>query len=224
MHKVLIIDDEPQIRRMLRVILEGAGYRVFDAATGHDGLTEAATRLPDVVLLDLGLPDGPGLDVLRHLREWAAMPVLILSVHDAADDKVAALDAGADDYVTKPFEPVELLARLRVLLRRALPPDEPVISCGSLRMDLAAQRVWVGAQPLDLTGTEYAVLRLLARHAGKIVTHRALLSAVWGPAAAGQAQYLRVYVSHLRRKLAEAGGDSDLIRTETGVGYRMEFP
>lgn len=221
MNTLLIIDDEPQIRRLLRVVLEAEGYRVREAAAGQEGLVEAASHPPDAIILDLGLPDLPGVEVLRRLREWTTTPVLILSVQDAEEDKVLALDGGADDYVTKPFNSQELLARLRVLLRRARSADEPVIEAGLLKMDLAARLVWVGGRETSLTATEYALLRELAQHAGKIVTHKHLLAAVWGPNAVEQSQYLRVYLSHIRRKLADAGLPADAIRTEVGIGYRL---
>lgn len=221
MSVILIIDDEPQIRRMLRIVLEAADYKVCEAATGREGLIEAASRLPDAIILDLGLPDQAGVEVLTRLREWTQTPVLILSVQDSGDDKVAALDAGADDYVTKPFNSQELLARLRVLLRRTRHPDEPVLECGPLKMDIAARLAWVNSRELELTATEYALLRELARHAGKIVTHKHLLAVVWGPNAVEQSQYLRVFLSHIRKKLAEAGFPAEALRTETGVGYRL---
>jgi len=221
---ILLIDDEPQIRRMLRVTLEAQGYKVHEAATGRDGLTEAATRQPDAILLDLGLPDLGGLEVLKRLREWTKTPVLILSVQDAGEDKVAALDEGADDYVTKPFNTQELLARLRVLLRRGNAHDEPVFEAGPLKIDFSARLVWVNGKEVDLSATEYALLRVLAHHAGKIVTHRQILSSVWGPQAVEQSQYLRVYLSHVRRKLTAQGLPPNTIRTETGVGCRLVVP
>ena len=220
MNRVLVIDDEPQIRRLLRVALEAADYRVFEAASGPDGLVETASRQPDVIVLDLGLPGMDGMEVLRRLREWSATPVLILSVQDGGEDKVRALDLGADDYVTKPFDTGELLARLRVLLRRAQPPDEPVFESGKLRIDFVARVVRVASREVGLTATEYNLLRVLARHAGKVVTHRQLLDAVWGKNHSGQAEYLRVFVSHIRRKLDNAGL-AESIRTEPGVGYRL---
>jgi two-component system KDP operon response regulator KdpE len=220
-NRILVIDDEPQMRRLLRVALEAHDYEVSEAATGREGLAEAATRPPDVVLLDLGLPEMPGLEVLRRLREWSGVPVLILSVQDSGEDKVQALDLGADDYVTKPFDTAELLARLRVLQRRTQPPEEPVFESGPLRIDFAARIVHVGRAEVSLTATEYSLLRVLARHAGKIVTHKQLLTAVWGPNAAEQAQYLRVFMSHIRRKLTAAGLAAETIRTETAIGYRL---
>lgn len=220
MNRVLVIDDEPQIRRLLRVTLEAAQYRVFEADSGPDGLVEAASRQPEVVILDLGLPTMDGMEVLRRLREWSAVPVLVLSVQDGGEDKVRALDLGADDYVTKPFDSSELLARLRVLLRRSQPPDEPVFESRALRIDFVARIVRVGPREIEFTATEYSLLRVLARHAGKVVTHPQLLDAVWGRNHSGQAEYLRVFISHIRRKLA-AAGLAESIRTEAGVGYRL---
>ncbi len=221
MIRILIVDDEPQMRRLLRVALEANDYEVAEAAEGSAGLSEAAMRPPDLIILDLGLPGMPGLEVLRRLREWSGVPVLILSVQDSGEDKVQALDLGADDYVTKPFDTAELLARLRVLQRRTHPPDEPLFENGALRIDFASRLVQVGRREISLTATEYALLRVLARHVGKIVTHKQLLTAVWGPNAAEQAQYLRVFMSHIRRKLTAAGLEPDAIRTETAVGYRL---
>jgi len=220
-NRILVIDDEPQIRRLLRVALEAHDYSVFEAGDGATGLAEAATRQPDLILLDLGLPHLPGLEVLRRLREWCTVPVLILSVQSAGDDKVQALDLGADDYVTKPFDTAELLARLRVLQRRTQPPEEPVFESGPLRIDFVARIVHVGRSEVSLTATEYALLRALARHAGRIVTHKQLLTTVWGPNATEQAQYLRVFMSHIRRKLAAEGLAPEIIRTEPGIGYRL---
>jgi two-component system, OmpR family, KDP operon response regulator KdpE len=221
MKTLLLIDDEPQIRRLLRVVLEASDYKVIESDCGRKGLVDAATRLPDAIILDLSLPDISGLEVLRRLREWSRVPVLILSVQDDGEEKAAALDAGADDYVSKPFHSVELLARLRVLLRRRQDPDEPVFESGLLKIDFATRDVWVDGKRLDLTATEYSLLRVLARHSGKIVTHKFLLSSVWGPKATEQSQYLRVYLSHIRKKLAASGLPADTIRTETGIGYRL---
>lgn len=218
---VLIIDDEPQIRRLLRVVLDSVEWRVIEAATGPDGIREAATRLPDLVILDLGLPGMNGMEVLWRLREWTDVPVLILSVQDSGDDKVLALDDGADDYVTKPFDSQELLARLRVLLRRKSSADDPILELGDVTMDFPERIVRVRGRESEFTPTEYNLLRVLARHAGKIVTHKQLLAAVWGPGSVQQSQYLRVFMSHIRRKLTEAGLDPRAIRTETGVGYRL---
>ena len=194
----LVIDDELQIRRLLRVCLEANGYRVSEAATGKEGLAEAAQRPPDVVLLDLGLPDMDGVAVLKRLREWSRVPVVVLSVRDREEDKIAALDNGADDYVTKPFATGELLARLRVAQRHALPAAEnSVFRSGDLEVDLAARVVKLGGQEVKLTATEYSLLRLLVQHAGKVLTQRQILKEVWGPNAVEQTHYLRVYMAHL---------------------------
>lgn len=221
MSRILVIDDEPQIRRLLDLVLTAEGHTVQQAASGQEGLVEAASRQPEAIVLDLGLPDLSGLDVLARLREWSQVPVLILSVQDSPDDKVQALDLGADDYVTKPFDTAEFLARLRVLLRRSQPLDEPLFEAGPLKIDFSARLVTVSAREIDLTATEYSLLRVLARHAGKIVTHRQLLTAVWGPNSTEQSEYLRVFISHIRRKLADAGLPKTAIRTESGIGYRL---
>lgn len=218
----LVIDDENQIRRLLCLALEGAGYRVREAETGQAGLLEAAHRPPDVILLDLGLPDLGGMTVLHRLREWTQIPVLILSVRNEADEKVAALDAGADDYVTKPFNTAELLARLRAAQRRSLAETgESVFNSGPLSVDFAARQVRLRGQEIPLTPTEYSLLRVLVQNAGKVVTHRQLLREVWGQKAETQAQYLRVYVTHLRRKLEIDRDSPALIKTESGIGYRF---
>ena len=218
----LIIDDEPQIRRLLRVTLEANGYRVFDAATGQDGLVQAAQRRPDVILLDLGLPDLEGAEVLKRLREWSRAPVIILSVRDREDDKVAALDAGADDYVTKPFNSAELLARLRAALRHTQPQGvDAIFHAGNLEVDLARRLVCKSGEEVKLTPIEYSLLRLLVTHAGKVLTHRQLLSEVWGAKATQQTHYLRVHIAHLREKLEANPSAPELIITEPAVGYRL---
>jgi two-component system KDP operon response regulator KdpE len=218
---VLVIDDEPPIRRLLRLTLEPQGYRVFEADNGQLGLQEAAARRPDVIVLDLGLPDMDGLTVLKRLREWSQTPVLVLSVRDREADKVAALDNGADDYLTKPFGTEELLARMRAVQRRAPEAqEEPVFVSGDLAVDLAGRTVTVKKKEVHLTATEYALLHELVRHAGKVVTHAQLLRAVWGPNSEGQSQYLRVYITHLRKKL-ETTTSGKLIQTEPGIGYRL---
>jgi len=218
----LVIDDEPQIRRLLRITLEANGYRVFDAATGQDGIVQAAQRRPDVVLLDLGLPDLDGITVLQRLREWSRVPVIILSVRDREDDKIAALDAGADDFVTKPFSTGELLARLRAALRHLQPQGaDAVFVAGDLEVDLSARVVRKDGQEVKLTPTEYSLLRLFVTHAGKVLTHRQLLTEVWGPKAVEQTHYLRVHIAHLREKLEAVPGQPDFIRTEPGIGYRF---
>ena len=221
----LVIDDEPQIRRLLRVTLEANGYAVVDAATGQEGIVQAAQCRPEIILLDLGLPDLDGVDVLRRIREWSRVPILILSVRDREHDKIAALDAGADDFVTKPFGSGELLARLRTALRRSQPQSVTAIfRAGKIEMDLAARVVRKGGSEVKLTPTEYALLRLLVVHAGKVLTHRQLLAEVWGPNATEQTHYLRVHIAHLREKLEDDAAKPRLILTESGVGYRaMEF-
>ncbi len=219
---VLVIDDETQMRRLLRVSLEAHGYRVVEAATGREGITEAAQCRPEVILLDLGLPDMEGVVVLKRIREWSRVPVVVLSVRDREDDKIAALDRGADDYVTKPFSTGELLARLRVAQRHAGPaPDLKVFRSGHLEIDLAARVVKVAGREIKLTATEYSLLRLFVQHAGKVLTHRQILGEVWGPNSVEQTHYLRVYIAHLREKLESDPARPRLIITEPGVGYRL---
>lgn len=217
----LIIDDEPQIRRLLRVTLEANGYNVFEAMNGQDGIVQAAQCRPEVVLLDLGLPDMDGVEVLKRIRDWSRVPVIILSVRDREHDKIAALDAGADDFVTKPFSSGELLARLRTALRRSQPQSaEAVHRAGKVEVDLAARVVRKNGHEVKLTPTEYALLRLLVVHGGKVLTHRQLLTEVWGPNAVEQTHYLRVHIAHLREKLEENAAEPRFIITEPGVGYR----
>jgi len=219
---VLIVDDEIQIRRLLRVCLEAAGYRVEEASNGQEGITQAAQRRPDVVVLDLGLPDLDGVGVLKRLREWSQVPVIVLSVRDREEDKIAALDHGADDYVTKPFSTGELLARLRVALRHAQPAAEvTVFHTGQLEVDLTARVVKLKSKEVKLTATEYALLRLFVQHAGKVLTHRQILREVWGPNAVEQTHYLRVYLARLREKLEANPAEPKLFVTEAGVGYRL---
>ncbi len=218
----LVIDDEVQLRRLLRIGLEANGYRVIEAGTGEEGLAEAAMRRPDVVLLDLGLPDLDGVAVLKRLREWTRVPVIVLSVRDRDEDKIAALDHGADDYVTKPFSMPEVLARLRVAMRHAQPAgEETVFRAGNLEVDLPARRVSLKGHEIRLTATEYSLLRLFVRHAGKVLTHRQILREVWGPHALEQTHYLRVYMAHLREKLEASPSHPELLITEPGVGYRL---
>ena len=218
----LVIDDELQMRRLLRVCLEANGYRVSEAATGKDGIAEAAQRPPDVVLLDLGLPDIEGVAVLKRLREWSHVPVVVLSVRDREEDKIAALDNGADDYVTKPFSSGELLARLRVAQRHAAPSSEStVFRSGHLEVDLAARIVKRKGEEVKLTATEYNLLRLFVKHAGKVLTHHQILREVWGPNSVEQTHYLRVYLAHLREKLELNPAEPELLITEPGVGYRL---
>jgi two-component system KDP operon response regulator KdpE len=218
----LVIDDELQMRRLLRVCLEANGYRVTEARTGKEGIVEAAQHPPDVVILDLGLPDMEGVAVLKRLREWSQVPVVVLSVRDREEDKIAALDNGADDYVTKPFSSGELLARLRVAQRHAAPASEAtVFRSGQLEVDLAARVVKLKGKEVKLTVTEYSLLRLFVQHAGKVLTHRQILREVWGPNYVEQTHYLRVYLAHLREKLEASPAQPELLITEPGVGYRF---
>ncbi len=218
----LIVDDEVQIRRLLRVMLEGADYQVHEAETGQQGLMEVANRRPAVILLDLGLPDLDGLEVLKRLREWSEAPVLVLSVRDDEEGKVAALDAGADDYVTKPFSSLELLARVRAAQRKTRPEKETsVFRSGDLVVDLTSRIVTRAGREVQLTATEYSLLRLFVRHAGRILTHRYILREIWGPKSEEHRQYLRVYVTHLRQKIERDSASPVLIKTEAGIGYRF---
>jgi two-component system KDP operon response regulator KdpE len=220
--EVLVIDDEVQIRRLLRVTLEGAGYRVREAEGGEMGLVEAATKRPDAIVLDLGLPDLPGIQVLKRVREWSRLPVLILSVRGQEADKIEALDAGADDYLSKPFGGGELLARLRAMLRRVQTHEEESgVSFGDVEIDFARRVVTKAGTALKLTPKEYGLLRLLVLHRGKVITHRQILRELWGPKAEEQTQYLRVYMAHLRQKLENDPNQPRFFRTETGIGYRF---
>ncbi len=220
---LLVVDDEPQLLRFLRASLPHQGYRLIEATTGEQGLREAATRSPDAVLLDLGLPDLDGVEVTRRLREWSRVPVIVLSARGQESDKIEALDAGADDYLTKPFGIGELLARLRVALRHAAgasAPGSPVFESGDLRVDLGTRRVFSRGEEVRLTRTEYKLLALLVQHAGKVLTHRQLLKDVWGPGAVGESHYLRVYMAQLRHKLEADPARPRHLVTEIGVGYR----
>ena len=222
---VLVIEDEPQIQRFLRPTLIGQGYQVVEAATGEEGVIQAATRQPDIVILDLGLPDMDGLEVIRQLREWTAIPVIVLSARGQERDKIAALDAGADDYVAKPFAVGELLARMRVALRHAAQssrePTDSTFAVHNVQVDLARRRVFVGDAEVHLTRTEYKLLTTLIRHAGKVLTHRQLLQEVWGPSHAEETHYLRVYMGQLRHKLEADPARPRFLLTEPGVGYRL---
>jgi two-component system KDP operon response regulator KdpE len=221
----LVVDDEPQIRRLLRITLEGNGYRVVDAVNGKEGLLEAAQSRPEVVLLDLGLPDMNGIEVLKRLREWSRVPVIILSVRDRESDKIAALDAGADDYVTKPFGSGELLARMRAALRnRPGQPEETIFSCATLEVDFASRAVRKSGRELKLTPLEYSLLRLFVKHAGKVLTHRQILLEVWGPNAGKETHFLRVHIAHLRDKIEENPSTPEWIITEPSIGYRFLLP
>jgi two-component system KDP operon response regulator KdpE len=219
---VLVIDDEVQIRRLLRLMLEGGGYRVREADSGRVGLSEAAASQPDGILLDLGLPDMEGTAVVGRLREWTKAPVLVLTVRNGEDDKIAALDAGADDYLTKPFSSRELLARLRALLRRSHSAAEPTaVNFGDVTIDLAARIVRRAGAEIKLTTKEYALLRLLAQHRGRVITHRQILRELWGPHAEESTSYLRVQMTHLRKKLEADPRQPRHLKTESGIGYRL---
>ena len=222
--RILLIDDERAIRRLLRAALAAHGYEVLEAATGEEGLQSAATQHPDVIILDLGLPDLDGVQVTRRLREWTQTPIIILSVRGSEEDKIAALDAGADDYLTKPFGTGELTAHIRAALRRIQPPGEgqPVFQVDELRVDLLHRTVSVDDHLVDLTPNEYELLKLLVQHAGKVVTHRQLLRAVWGSGYEEEAHLLRVNISNLRHKLESDPAQPRYILTESGVGYRLK--
>jgi len=224
---ILLIEDESQMRRFLRITLQSHGYRLIEAATGQEGLMQATTRNPDVVLLDLGLPDMEGLDVIGQLREWSSMPIIVLSAREQEQDKVRALDAGADDYLTKPFGAGELLARIRVSLRHKImqytQEKQPVFELGTIRVDLTKRQVFVAGKEVHLTPIEYRLLALLIRNAGKVITHSQILREVWGPPYAGQTQYLRVYMAQLRHKLEEDPTRPRFLLNEPGVGYRLKY-
>ena len=222
--KVLVVDDEDSIRRFLRFTLTSQTYTVLEAASGKDALSRVAEDKPDIVILDLGLPDIDGVEVTRLLREWTQMPIIILSVRGAENDKIAALDAGADDYLTKPFGVGELLARLRAALRRtAQLTAEPVFTTGSLRIDLSRRLVTVSDHEVQLTPNEYGLLRVLVTHAGKVLTHRHLLREVWGAEYGGELHMLHVNISNLRHKIEPDPARPRLIITEPGVGYRLRI-
>ncbi|HKW82632.1 MAG TPA: two-component system response regulator KdpE [Burkholderiaceae bacterium] len=221
----VIVEDEPQIRRFVRGALEAEHWQVHEAGSVKDGLTEAGTRRPDLVILDLGLPDGDGVGFLRDLRTWTQVPVIVLSARSDEADKIAALDAGADDYLTKPFGVGELMARVRVAMRRGqrAAPDSgsPVFTIGDVSVDLAARRVQRAGAPVHLTPIEYRLLGVLIANAGRVLTHRYLLREVWGPAHSDRTHYLRIYMGHLRQKLEADAAQPRHIVTETGVGYRL---
>ncbi|ARQ74016.1 DNA-binding response regulator [Pseudomonas fragi] len=220
---ILVIDDEPQIRKFLRISLVSQGYTVLEAATGADGLSQAALRQPDLLVLDLGLPDMDGQHVLREFREWSGAPVLVLSVRASEAQKVQALDGGANDYVTKPFGIQEFLARIRALLRQAPAGEtrESALVLGPLTVDLAFRRVLLDGIEVALTRKEYAVLAQLARHPGRVITQQQLLKDIWGPSHTENSHYLRIVVGHLRQKLADDPTRPRFIVTEAGVGYRL---
>jgi two-component system KDP operon response regulator KdpE len=224
---ILLIEDEPQLRRFLRITLEGHGYQFIEATIGQEGLLQTATRNPDVVLLDLGLPDIDGLEVTKRLREWSAVPIIVISAREQEEDKIKALDAGADDYLTKPFSAAELLARIRVALRhKAMQQSgstESVFVLDNLRVDLAKRQVFLDDRELHLTPIEYRLLTALVRNAGKVMTHTQLLKEVWGPAYASQTHYLRIYMGQLRHKLEADPARPRFFINEPGVGYRLRI-
>lgn len=220
--RILVIDDEYQIRRMLSVALGAHGYALAEADSGREGLNQALIFHPDAIILDLGLPDLDGMEVIGRIREWSQVPIIVLSVRERESDKIAALDAGADDYLTKPFSMGELLARLRVALRHSAKTDEePVLTFDGLTVDLAHRLVLLHGNEVKLTPTEYEILKHLVLHAGRVITHRQLLRAVWGPNFQEETHYLRVYVGQLRRKIEENPTQPRFITTEPGVGYRF---
>jgi two-component system KDP operon response regulator KdpE len=222
--RVLVVDDEQAIRRFLRVALSSQGYIVFEASTGQDALSGAVTHKPDMVILDLGLPDIDGVEITRLLREWTQIPIIILSVRGSENDKIAALDAGADDYLTKPFSAGELLARLRAALRRAAQiSGEPVFTSGNLKVDLVRRLVTLADREVQLTPNEYDLLRILVTHAGKVLTHRYLLREVWGAEYGDEIHMLHVNISNLRRKIEPDPARPQFIVTEPGVGYRLRI-
>lgn len=220
--KVLIIDDEIEIRRLLKVGLAAHGFDSVEAATAKEGIYEAVTARPDVIILDMGLPDQSGLEVLKQIREWSRVPVIVLSVRGQERDKVGALDVGADDYLTKPFSISELMARIRVALRhQANQKDEPIIQIDDLHIDLSRRLVKIGATEIHLTPIEYDLLKILASNAGKVITHYQLINSVWGTEGEDRSQYLRIYISQLRKKIETDPSQPNLVLTEPGVGYRL---
>jgi len=220
--KILIIDDEQQIRRLLKITLESNNYTVVEAVNGDEGRRRATTERPDALILDLGLPDIDGMAVLSSIREWSAMPVLILSVRNNEEDIVRCLDAGADDYLTKPFRTGELLARLRSVLRHKQPhPEEPVVTVGNVAVDFGSRVVKKDGEQVKLTQTEFSLLTLFLRFAGRVLTHKFILEQVWGPSFAEETQYTRVYVGQLRKKLETDPSHPRLFLTESGIGYRL---
>ena len=224
MNSIILIEDEKQIRRFVKTSLEAEGYQVFEAETGKQGVIETATRQPDLVILDLGLPDMDGIEVIGKIREWSSLPVIILSARSEESEKIDALDAGADDYLTKPFGSGELLARIRAALRRQVHSPQgqgSVFEADGLSIDLAGHRVTLNEIEIHLTPIEYRLLSILAKHAGRVLTHRFLLKEVWGPSHVDDAHYLRIYMGQLRHKLEKEPANPRYLLTETGVGYRL---
>lgn len=224
---ILLIEDEPQMQRFLRIVLQGQGFRFIEAQTGQEGLAQAATRSPEIILLDLGLPDIDGLEVTRRLREWSDIPIIVLSAREQEQDKIKALDAGADDYLTKPFGAGELLARIRVAIRhkvmRQSNTGEPVFILDNLRVDMSHRQVFLNEQEVHLTPIEYKLLTVLIQNAGKVVTHSQLLKEVWGPSYSKETQYLRVYMTQLRHKLESDPARPRFLINEPGIGYRLKI-
>jgi two-component system KDP operon response regulator KdpE len=224
---ILLIEDEPQMQRFLRIVLQGQGFRFIEAQTGQEGLVQAATRSPDIILLDLGLPDIDGLEVTSRLREWSDIPIIVLSAREQEQDKIKALDAGADDYLTKPFGAGELLARIRVAIRhkvmRQSTTGEPVFILDNLRVDMSHRQVFLNEQEVHLTPIEYKLLTVLIQNAGKVVTHSQLLKEVWGPSYSKETQYLRVYMTQLRHKLESDPARPRFLINEPGIGYRLKI-
>jgi two-component system KDP operon response regulator KdpE len=223
---ILVIEDDSQMRRFLRAVLTNEGYHLIEATTAQEGIKQVGLRHPDLIILDLGLPDRDGLEVTRDLREWTTTPIIVLTARSQENDKVAALDIGADDYLTKPFGTNELLARLRVALRHAIRAvqgsDEPAFTAGDLRVDLVYRKVFIGEKEIHLTPIEYQLLLMLIQYAGKVVTHRQLLHDVWGPAYVDESHYLRIYMRQLRHKLEADPTRPRYLITEPGVGYRLK--
>ena len=220
--KILVVEDEQEIRRFLRASLVHHGYRLIESETGQNGLMQAASQQPELVILDLGLPDIDGMEVIRQIRAWSQVPIIVLSARGREAEKVNALDAGADDYLTKPFSIGELLARMRVALRHAAPGDgEPGFALDGLRVDFACRQVFVGDQEVHLTPIEFRLLTTLVKHAGKVITHRQLLKEVWGPDSVFETHYLRVYMAQLRRKIEADPARPRFLLTEPGIGYRL---
>lgn len=224
---VLLIEDEPQMRRFLKITLQGHGYRFLEAQSGQEGLTEVATRNPEIVLLDLGLPDIDGLEVTKRIREWSGVPIIVLSARGQEDDKIRALDAGADDYLTKPFGAGELLARIRVALRHVslqqTGNDEPIFTLANLKIDFSKRQVFMEGTEVHLTPIEYKLLTALIRHAGKVLTHKQLMKEVWGTGYVDQTHYLRIYMAQLRHKLEVDPARPRFFINEPGIGYRLRI-
>ena len=222
MRKILVIDDENSIRKLLRVSLEANDYQIIEARNAKEGIQKIIEERPDLILLDLGLPDKNGLVVIQEIRQWSSIPIIVITVLNNDQDKIDALDGGADDYITKPFSILELLVRIRVALRHVSPQDQvPIIKCGQIEMDFAAHSVKVNNKPVKLTVTEYDILKVLIRNKGRVVTHKAILNEVWGPNSVEHIHYLRVYLGNLRKKIKYESNEEELISTEAGVGYRL---